>query len=119
MSGYSQEILFFLSCFFCVCCAVIFVFLFCYGNSAVSDAESFGNCSQVFSLMDSNMNGYVGLHEGIVALAGGVDVWVFSSNVEWQLKLQQINCSICLSILLCIICNITKFEIIMSVRFCL
>ena len=59
------------------------------------DAEKFGNCSEVFRLIDTNNNGYVGLHEGIVALTSLLDVWAFQSNVDWELKLRQIDCSAC------------------------
>ena len=67
-------------------------------HSAVSDntADTYGNCSVAFDLMDTNHNSFVGLHEAIVALAMEVNFWGFADNVQPQLKIQQINCSLCI-----------------------
>ena len=48
-------------------------------------------------MMDTNNNGYVGLYEGIVALTSFLDVWEFQSNVDWELKLRQLDCSACIA----------------------
>ena len=60
-----------------------------------TDAEEIGNCSQVFTLMDTNYNHYVGLYEAIVALATYLDEFGFQENVDWELKLKQLDCSAC------------------------
>ena len=46
--------------------------------------------------MDTNENSFVGLHEAIVALAMEVNLWGFADNVEPELKIKQINCSLCI-----------------------
>ena len=74
---------------------MIICFVFQY--RVVSDfIAEFGNCSLFFEFVDTNDNGFVGLHEGIVALAKG-DVFDFGNNKNPELKMTQIDCSKCLN----------------------
>ena len=52
-----------------------------------------GNCSTVFDVLDLNDNGYIGMHEAIIASA---ERWGLNSDMHSQLKMQQIDCSMCL-----------------------
>ena len=63
----------------------------------IGDVEEIGNCSRVFELADTNYNNYLGLHETIVSLATHINVLAFQSNVDWQLKLKQLDCSNCVT----------------------
>ena len=63
-------------------------------SSLSSTAASVGNCSLFFDTVDTNNNNVVGLHEAIVFYLRQDDS-SFYENVEPDLKLSQINCSIC------------------------
>ena len=70
-------------CFFCfLICLILYIQNAHYYYSSATGADEFGNCSQVFAIMDTNNNNYVGLHEAIIALAVSLNVWEFQSNVD-------------------------------------
>ena len=51
------------------------------------------NCSQLFILVDVNQNGYIGIWETIV----GSTVLILDEAVHVSEKVQQIDCSMCMS----------------------
>ena len=63
-------------------------------RSVSETAAEYGNCSLLFSAIDMNKNGYVGLHEIIVAF-GKANAFNFDANIAPDIKIQQINCTGC------------------------
>ena len=63
-------------------------------RSVSETAAQYGNCSLLFSAVDTNKNGYVGLHETIVAFAK-TNAFDFDANIAPDVKIHQINCSEC------------------------
>ena len=63
-------------------------------RSVSETAAEYGNCSLLFSATDTNNNGYVGLHETIVAFAKA-NAFDFDANIAPDIKIQQINCTGC------------------------
>ena len=60
-------------------------------------AQNYTNCSQMFRDWDINQNSFVGLHEAISTLIVKHNIFFFQDNIDWKLKLNQIDCSMCLN----------------------
>ena len=52
------------------------------------------NCTLSFQLYDLNQNGYLGLYEAVIATA---EFSGLTSSYQWELRSNQIDCSLCLS----------------------
>ena len=92
---YSTFVFVFVLIFFFVLCVIpLFACVFLLCRSVSETAAEYGNCSLLFSATDTNNNGYVGLHETIVAFAK-TNAFDFDANIAPDIKIQQINCSGC------------------------
>ena len=69
--------------------------IFLYVRNVYPPAENFTNCTNLFDAVDTNGNGLVGFHE-IIAIIAQENFYDFQDSVDWELKLQQIDCKACL-----------------------
>ena len=60
---------------------------------SIIDTTSFANCTQFFQTYDINGNNYLGFHEAIRVTAAYLNI---DSYIDWQTKLEQIDCSHCM-----------------------
>ena len=58
------------------------------------EPEAEDNCTKYFDMHDLNHNGYIGYWEAIVATA---DQWALTTHIDYEKKIQQIDCSFCLT----------------------